>query len=65
MAQWVRRLTLDLHSGHDLTPHEFEPRVGLYADSTQNLLGILSLPLFLPLPYTRTRSLSLSLQINI
>ena len=29
VAQSVKRLTLDFGSGHNLTVHEFEPRVGL------------------------------------
>ena len=35
VAQSVKRLTLDFGSGHDLTLHEFEPRVGLYAVSVE------------------------------
>ena len=31
----VKRLTLDFGSGHDLTVYEFEPHVGLYADSSE------------------------------
>ena len=33
MAQSVKRLTPGLGSGHDLMVCEFEPRVGLFADS--------------------------------
>ena len=35
MARSGKRLTLDLSSGHDLTVCEFEPRVGLCADSVE------------------------------
>ena len=35
MAQWVKRLTLDVGSGHDLTVCEIEAHVGLCADSTE------------------------------
>ena len=45
VAPSVKHLTPDFGSGHDLTVCEFEPHVGLCADSTQSLLGILS-PLF-------------------
>ena len=41
MAQSVKRPTLDLGSGHDLTVHEIGPHVGLCTDG-QSLLGILS-----------------------
>ena len=33
VAQFIKRLSLDFSSGHDLTVYEMEPRVGLYADS--------------------------------
>ena len=48
MASLVKRPTLDLSSGHDLTVRECEPG----SDSVltaQNLLGILSLPFSLSL----------------
>ena len=35
MAQSVKRLTLDFGSGHDLAVLEFEPCIGLYADSVE------------------------------
>ena len=35
VAQLVKRLTLDFGSGHDLTLREFEPRIGLHADSSE------------------------------
>ena len=31
----VKRLTLDFSSGHDLNVCEFEPLVGVYADSAE------------------------------
>ena len=49
----VKRLTLDLGSGHDLKVHEMELRVGLCAE--WSLLGILSLSIS-----ATPRSLSLS-----
>ena len=33
MAQSVEHLTLGFGSGHDLAAHEFEPHMGLRADS--------------------------------
>ena len=51
MAQSVEPLTFDFGSGHDLTVHGFEPRVGLCADSAeQSLLGILCVSLSLSAP---------------
>ena len=35
MAQLVGRPTLDFGSGHDLVIHEFEPHLGLCADSSE------------------------------
>ena len=35
LAQSVEHPTLDFGSGHDLTVHEFKPRVRLCADSTE------------------------------
>ena len=49
MAQLVKCPTLDLATGHDLTVHEFEPRVRLCADSTEPAWNSLSPPLSLPL----------------
>ena len=40
MVQLVKRLTLDLGSGHDLMVHEIQPHVGLYAVSTDPDLGL-------------------------
>ena len=45
MAPSVKRLTLDLGSGGDLTVREFEPRIGLWADSTEPTRGSLSVSL--------------------
>ena len=54
MAQWVKCLTLDLGSGHDLTVCEIKPTLG--SGLTASLLGILSLPLSLssPSPHVST-----------
>ena len=46
MAQSVKRLTVDLGSGHDLTVHGLEPTLGSVL-MVQGLLGILS-PLSAP-----------------
>ena len=54
MAQSVEPLTLDFGSGHDLTVHGFEPRVGLCADSAELAWDFLSPSISAPL------SLSLS-----
>ena len=35
VAQSVKRLTLDLSSGHDLTVCGFEPHIGFCADGTE------------------------------
>ena len=45
MAQSVKRLTLDLGSGHDLSVREFEPRIGLWADSVEPAWDSVSLSL--------------------
>ena len=58
----VKCLTLDFSSGHDLTVHEFKPRIVLYTDSADPAWESLSLPLSPPLPHLL--SLSLSLKIN-
>ena len=51
VVQLVKHPTPDFGSGHDLMVHEFEPYVGLCADSSQpgTCFG-LCLPLSLPLP---------------
>ena len=51
VAQSIKRLTLDLGSGHDLTVHGIQLYMGL---------GILSLPLSAPPLHTCVLSLSLS-----
>ena len=58
--------TANSGSGHDLAACEFEPRVGLCADSSEpgSLLRILCLPLSVPPLLTYCLSLSLS-KINI
>ena len=50
VARSVKHPTLDLGSGYDLTVHEFEPHIWLYADSMEPAWDSLSLPLSLPLP---------------
>ena len=52
VAQAVTHLTLGFGLGHDLTVHEFEPYVRLWADSTDPAWDSLSLPLSLPLPFS-------------
>ena len=48
MAQWFKRPTLGLSSGHDLTVREFEPYVRLCADSVEPAWDFLSLSPPLP-----------------
>ena len=50
VAQSGKHPTLDFGSGHDLTVREFEPRVGLCADSSETAWDSFSLPLSPPLP---------------
>ena len=60
-AQWVKHLTLDFGSGHDLAVCRFEPHIGLCADSVEPAWDSVScLPLSLPLPCLFSLSLSLS-----
>ena len=54
MAQLVKQPTLDFNSGHDLMVHEFEPRVGLCADSVEPAWDGLSLPFDLSLKINKT-----------
>ena len=61
MAQSVKRLTLDLGSGHDVTVCEFEPHVRLWADTTEPAWDPLSPPLSTPPPLTLAHLLLLSL----
>ena len=59
-AQSVKRPTLGLGSGHDLTVRESEPRIRLCDDSVEPAWGSLSPPFSLPLPQLFSLSLSLS-----
>ena len=61
VAQLVKLPTLDFGSGHDLTVHEFEPRIGLCADSVETAWDSLSPHCLYPSP---ARTLSLSLSLN-
>ena len=56
MAQSVKHLTLDFSSIHDLMVREFNPGVGLCADSEEPA-GDSPVPLSLPLPGVRALSL--------
>ena len=58
MAQLVKRPTLDLSSGRDLTVREIEPRLGLCADSMVPALA--SVSPYLSAPLLLVLSLSLS-----
>ena len=58
MAQLVKRPTLDLSSGRDLTVREIEPRLGLCADSMETALA--SVSPYLSAPLLLVLSLSLS-----
>ena len=62
MGQSVKRQTLDFSSGHDLTTHGFESRLGLCADSVKPVWD--SLSPFLSAPPQRTHVLPLSLSQN-
>ena len=59
-ARSLKYPTLGFGSGHDLTVHEFEPCVGLCADSEEPAWDSLSLLLSVPLLHP----FSLSLKIN-
>ena len=61
MAQLVKRPTLDLGSGHDLTVPEFEPPIRLCADRVEPASDSLSRH---SLPYALSLSLSSPLKIN-
>ena len=61
MAPSVKRPTLDFRSGHDLMVHEFEPHVGLCADTLERAWDSLSL---CPSSACFLSSLSLCLKIN-
>ena len=66
MAQAVKRPTLDVGSGHDLTIHELEPHVRLWADSAEpawdSLSPSLSAP---PCLHARSHAFSLSLSLSL
>ena len=51
VAQLVKRQTLDLGSGHDLTVHGMESHLRLCADSMEPTWDSLSLPVSLPFPH--------------
>ena len=61
MDKLVKCPTFDFSLGHALTVHEFEHRIGLYADSAEPAWDSVSLPLSLPFPHV----LSFSLKINL
>ena len=65
MAQSLKPRTLDFSSGHDFTVHEFEPHIGLCADSAQPAWDSLSLFLSLSLPFPHSCSLSKIKEINL
>ena len=64
MVQSVKRPTLGFDSGHDLTVREFQPRVGLWADSTELARDPLSFSLGPSVVCAHTCSHSLSFKIN-
>ena len=65
MAHSVEGLTLGVGSGHDLTVHGFEPRIGLCDDSTEPPLDSLSPSLPAPLPLAHVFSLSLKINKHL
>ena len=64
MVQPVKRPTLGVGSGHDLTVREFESLVRLCADSAEPAWDSLSPSVSAPIPLRRSLSLSLSLSQN-
>ena len=59
---WLSGLSIQLHSGHDLTLREFKPHVGFCADSSEpGACFRFCVSLSLPLPCSHSISLSLSL----
>ena len=64
MAQSVEHLTLGFGSGHDLAAHEFEPRMGLCADSAGPALDSPSPSLSLLLPHLHSLSRNKQLKKN-
>ena len=63
MAQLGKRLTLDLGSGHDLTVHEFEPCVGVCADSVEPDRNSPSLPVSLPLCLSKKKKVCIGVHV--
>ena len=64
VAPSVKHPTLGFGSGHDLMVHEFDPHVGLHADTMEPAWNSLSLSLSLLLSAPPLLSHSLSLKIN-
>ena len=60
-VQSIRRLILDFGSCHDLKVREFEPHMGLCADSAEPAWDSLSFFLSAPLPLVLACSLSLKI----
>ena len=50
MGSAVKHPTLGFRSGHDLTVHEFDPQVGLYADTVEPVSDSVSPSLSAPFP---------------
>ena len=65
VAQLVKRLMLGFGSGHDLTVHEFEPRVGLCTDNTEAAWDSLSLSAPPLLTCTCSLCLSQNKEVNL
>ena len=65
IAPWVKCLTLDFGSGHDLTVREFESRIGLCAGSVEAAWDSFSLCLSLSLSLSLFLSLSLKLPLPV
>ena len=55
VAQSVKRPTLDFSPGHDLMVHEFEPHIGLHADSGEPVWDSLSVPPMHVLPLSLSK----------
>ena len=64
MVQSVKHPTLDLNSGHDLTVHEFESRIGLCTDGMEPAWDLSLLSLSFPVLRVHARSLSLSVTLS-
>ena len=60
VAQSIERPALGFSSGHDLTVHEFKPRVGPHTDSAEPAWNSVSPSLSLPLSLPFLFSLSLA-----